>query len=289
MAVPRRKRSKRSGAVRCGVRGHRGAAGPRAQRRWSSACSARSGASTAATSTRGRCSRMFATESPRLLDRPRASENAGRRRHRRRSGHRDEDRVPQPPVGHRAVRGGGHRASAASVRDIFAMGARPIALLNSLRFGPLGRSRRNRYLMEGVVAGISGYGNCIGIPNVGGEIVFFSDRYSDNPLVNAMCVGIVAHARTSSAATAGAPGNHADARGRRHWVGTASTARPGWRPAPSTRTGTICGPPVQVGNPFMEKIADRGVSRGRPDGGGSRRPGPGRSGRLSSAQSVEAA
>ena len=75
------------------------------------------------------------------------------------------------------------------VRDIFAMGARPIALLNSLRFGPPSDAR-NRYLFEGVVAGISSYGNCIGIPNVGGEVVF-SPSYSGNPLVNAMCVGLV--------------------------------------------------------------------------------------------------
>ena len=76
------------------------------------------------------------------------------------------------------------------VRDILAMGARPIALLNSLRFGPL-TDPRNRYLFNGVVAGISWYGNCIGVPDVGGE-VRFADSYSQNPLVNAMCVGLVA-------------------------------------------------------------------------------------------------
>src|SRR3990170_4366742 len=74
------------------------------------------------------------------------------------------------------------------VRDIFAMGARPIALLNSLRFGPLSDAR-NRYLFGGVVGGIAGYGNCLGIPDVAGE-VFFSPAYSGNPLVNAMCVGL---------------------------------------------------------------------------------------------------
>src|SRR5512137_213920 len=72
------------------------------------------------------------------------------------------------------------------VRDIFTMGARPIALLDSLRFGPL-REPRNRYLFGGVIAGIASYGSCLGIPDVGGEI-FFSPCYSDNPLVNAMCV-----------------------------------------------------------------------------------------------------
>ena len=75
------------------------------------------------------------------------------------------------------------------VRDILAMGARPIALLNSLRFGPLD-DPHNRYLFNGVVSGISWYGNCIGVPDVGGEIRF-ANSYSHNPLVNAMCVGLV--------------------------------------------------------------------------------------------------
>src|SRR5436190_12494216 len=75
------------------------------------------------------------------------------------------------------------------VRDIFAMGARPIALLNSLRFGPLDEPR-NRYLFNGVVAGISSYGNCLGIPDVAGELQF-AGPYRGNPLVNAMCVGLI--------------------------------------------------------------------------------------------------
>ncbi|MDE2900912.1 MAG: AIR synthase related protein, partial [Chloroflexota bacterium] len=75
------------------------------------------------------------------------------------------------------------------VRDILAMGARPIALLNSLRFGPA-ESTRTRRLFHGVVEGISWYGNCIGVPDVGGEITF-SPCYDDNPLVNAMCIGVV--------------------------------------------------------------------------------------------------
>ena len=86
------------------------------------------------------------------------------------------------------------------LRDIFSMGARPVAFLNSLRFGPLKASagnevtsaKRNRYLFGGVVSGIADYGNCIGVPTVAGEVGF--DRcYSGNPLVNAMCVGIVRH------------------------------------------------------------------------------------------------
>src|SRR6516164_3108134 len=73
------------------------------------------------------------------------------------------------------------------IRDVIAMGARPIALLDSLRFGPLPDSARH---YQGVVAGIGGYGNCIGIPTVGGE-VYFEDCFAANPLVNAMCVGLV--------------------------------------------------------------------------------------------------
>jgi len=74
------------------------------------------------------------------------------------------------------------------IRDIFTMGARPIALLDSLRFGPLTEAR-NRYVMSGVVGGISGYGNAVGVPTVGGE-VGFAECYSHNPLVNVLCVGI---------------------------------------------------------------------------------------------------
>ena len=75
------------------------------------------------------------------------------------------------------------------VRDILAMGARPIALLNSLRFGSL-EDPHNRYLFNGVVGGISWYGNCIGVPNVGGEVCF-SSSYAANPLINALCVGLI--------------------------------------------------------------------------------------------------
>ena len=75
------------------------------------------------------------------------------------------------------------------LRDIFTMGARPIALLNSLRFGELDLPL-NRHLVKGVVSGISWYGNCIGVPTVGGEITF-NDIYSKNPLVNVFCLGIV--------------------------------------------------------------------------------------------------
>ncbi len=134
------------------------------------------------------------------------------------------------------------------VRDIFAMGARPIALLNSLRFGPLSDSR-SRYLFQGVVAGISGYGNCIGVPDVGGE-VYFSPAYSGNPLVNAMCVGILRH-QDLRRATAGAPGNllmlvGADT-GRDGIHGASGLASRAFEDERELR------PTVQVGNPFMEK------------------------------------
>ena len=77
------------------------------------------------------------------------------------------------------------------IRDIFSMGARPVALLNTLRFGKL-ENERVKYLFEHVVSGIAGYGNCIGIPTVGGEVMF-DESYEGNPLVNAMCVGLIDH------------------------------------------------------------------------------------------------
>lgn len=135
------------------------------------------------------------------------------------------------------------------VRDIFAMGARPIALLNSLRFGPLSEAR-SKYLFEGVVSGISGYGNCIGVPDVGGE-VYFSTSYSGNPLVNAMCVGLL---RTDELrrATAGEPGNLLMLVG-------ADTGRDGIHGASGLASRTFedereLRPTVQVGNPFLEKV-----------------------------------
>lgn len=136
------------------------------------------------------------------------------------------------------------------VRDIFAMGARPIALLNSLRFGPLSESR-NRYLFEGVVSGISWYGNCIGVPDVGGE-VYFSEVYSGNPLVNAMCVGIV---DTGSLMKAKASGS-----GNLLILVGADTGRDGIHGASGLASRTFeddseeMRPTVQVGNPFLEKV-----------------------------------
>ena len=135
------------------------------------------------------------------------------------------------------------------VRDILAMGARPIALLNSLRFGPLDDAR-NRHLLRGVVEGISWYGNCIGVPDVGGEI-YFDDSYSQNPLVNAMCVGLVAADHIATAA-AGTPGHALLLAG-------AETGRDGIHGASGLASRTFeaeteLRPTVQVGNPFLEKI-----------------------------------
>lgn len=134
------------------------------------------------------------------------------------------------------------------VRDIFAMGAQPIALLDSLRFGPL-EDRRNRRLCVGVVAGIGGYGNCLGIPTVGGELVI-GDAYGGNPLVNAMCVGIAPRGALISA-TAGPPGTQL-------MIVGADTGRDGLHGATFAsveldETSAERRPAVQVGNPFLEK------------------------------------
>ena len=135
------------------------------------------------------------------------------------------------------------------VRDILAMGARPIALLNSLRFGPLDNAH-NRHLFQGVVEGISWYGNCIGVPDVGGEI-YFDSCYSQNPLVNAMCVGLVNKADLATSA-AGDEGNVL------LLVGS-GTGRDGIHGASGLASRTFeedqeLRPTVQVGNPFLEKI-----------------------------------
>ena len=135
------------------------------------------------------------------------------------------------------------------VRDILAMGARPIALLNSLRFGSLDDAR-TRHLFQGVVNGISWYGNCIGVPDVGGEI-YFDGSYSQNPLVNAMCVGLV---RTEDLATASA-----GAAGNRLLLVGSGTGRDGIHGASGLASRTFeeeqeLRPTVQVANPFLEKI-----------------------------------
>ncbi|ELK43966.1 phosphoribosylformylglycinamidine synthase subunit PurL [Brevibacillus agri] len=135
------------------------------------------------------------------------------------------------------------------IRDVFSMGARPIALLNSLRFGEL-KTPRVKYLFEHVVAGIAGYGNCIGIPTVGGE-VNFDPTYEGNPLVNAMCVGLIDHEKIQKGVASGI-GNPVI------YVG-ASTGRDGIHGATFaseelTEESEKKRPAVQVGDPFMEKL-----------------------------------
>lgn len=135
------------------------------------------------------------------------------------------------------------------VRDVFAMGARPIALLNSLRFGNLDNPRV-RYLFGGVVAGIAGYGNCLGIPTVGGE-VYFHPCYTANPLVNAMCVGLVEHdqIKRGKAAGVGNPVMLVGARTGRDGIHGATFASVELSEESEQRR-----PAVQVGDPFMEKL-----------------------------------
>lgn len=135
------------------------------------------------------------------------------------------------------------------IRDVFSMGARPVALLNSLRFGEL-TSPRVKYLFENVVAGIAGYGNCIGIPTVGGE-VNFDATYEGNPLVNAMCVGLIDHDKIQKGVATGV-GNPVI------YVG-ASTGRDGIHGATFASEelndeSEKKRPAVQVGDPFMEKL-----------------------------------
>lgn len=135
------------------------------------------------------------------------------------------------------------------VRDIFTMGARPVAILDSLRFGPP-TSARNRYLLHGVVAGIAGYGNCLGLPTVGGE-VYFDEAYTGNPLVNAMCVGIVPVDKIVSARASGVgnPVLLVGADTGRDGIHGATFASVELNAASEERR-----PAVQVGNPFTEKL-----------------------------------
>ena len=135
------------------------------------------------------------------------------------------------------------------LRDVFAMGARPLAILDALRFGPLD-SGRSRHLFHGVVAGIGGYGNCFGCPTVGGE-VYFDDGYADNPIVNAMCVGLVRHDRLRRA--------RADRTGDIVLLVGADTGRDGLHGATFASVemdekSAERRPAVQVGNPFLEKL-----------------------------------
>jgi phosphoribosylformylglycinamidine synthase len=134
------------------------------------------------------------------------------------------------------------------LRDIFTMGARPIALLNALRFGPLD-DERNVGLMEGVVAGIAHYGNCVGVPTVGGEVAF-DPSYSGNPLVNAMALGLMEtdDIVCSGAEGVGYPVVYVGSTTGRDGMGGASFAS-----AELTEASLDDRPAVQVGDPFLEK------------------------------------
>ena len=135
------------------------------------------------------------------------------------------------------------------LRDIFTMGARPIACLNSLRFGPLS-DPRTQYLFEGVVKGIGDYGNCFGVPTVGGE-VYFDESYKGNPLVNAMAIGIVDANNVVSAVAKG--------KGNPVMIVGSSTGRDGIHGATFaseeiSEKSESKRPSVQVGDPFTEKL-----------------------------------
>jgi phosphoribosylformylglycinamidine (FGAM) synthase-like enzyme len=155
------------------------------------------------------------------------------------------------------------------IRDVFSMGARPIALMDPLRFGTLD-DPRTRYLFEGVVAGISGYGNAVGVPTVGGEVVF-DDTYRENPLVNVFCLGVLPVERLVLARAEGA-GNLAvllgSATGRDGIGGASVLASAGFAEGDESKR-----PSVQVGDPFEEKrlieacleLLDRGLAVGVQD------------------------
>ncbi len=136
------------------------------------------------------------------------------------------------------------------VRDILAMGARPVAVMDPLRFGPLDADDTHRVL-PGIVAGVGGYGNCLGLPNIGGEAVF-DETYLGNPLVNALCVGVLRHEELHTAQATGV-GNKVILYGARtggDGIGGVSVL------ASETfdETGPAKRPSVQVGDPFMEKL-----------------------------------
>jgi len=135
------------------------------------------------------------------------------------------------------------------LRDVFTMGARPVAVLNSLRFGPLDEAR-NRYLFAGVVKGVGDYGNCVGVPTLGGE-VDFGPSYGGNPLVNAMCVGLLKERDLIKAAAHGV-GNVLLVVGSR--TGRDGIHGASFASEELTRESERRRPQVQVGDPFTEKL-----------------------------------
>ena len=138
------------------------------------------------------------------------------------------------------------------VRDIVSMGARPVALLDPLMFGPL-TDERNRWLFEGVIAGIGGYGNCIGVPTVGGEIRF-AERHSANPTVNVLCLGFATHDELVTA------GSLTPQAGSFMVLYGATTGRDGIGGVSVLASATLeegreaSRPSVQIGDPFAEKL-----------------------------------
>src|SRR5687767_9675645 len=135
------------------------------------------------------------------------------------------------------------------LRDIFTMGARPIAAMNSLRFGPL-EQVKNRSIMEGVVAGIAGYGNCFGVPTIGGEVVF-EESYSGNPLVNAFALGIFKKDQIfyGKATGIGNPVIYVGSKTGRDGIHGATMASAEFDEESESKR-----PTVQVGDPFLEKL-----------------------------------
>jgi phosphoribosylformylglycinamidine synthase len=156
------------------------------------------------------------------------------------------------------------------LRDIFTMGARPVALLDSLRFGPLDNPK-NRSIMDGVVAGISSYGNSVGVPTVGGE-VYFHECYAKNPLVNVFCLGIAAKDKIfyAKAEGLGSPVLYVGSKTGRDGIHGATMASAEFGKETEQKR-----PNVQVGDPFKEKllleacleVMDRGLVTGIQDMG----------------------
>ena len=156
------------------------------------------------------------------------------------------------------------------VRDILSMGARPVAVMDPLRFGPLDADDTHRVL-PGIVAGIGGYGNCLGLPNIGGEAVF-DPSYVGNPLVNALCVGVMRHEQIHLAKATGA-GNQVILYGAKtggDGIGGVSVL------ASETFSdgGPTKRPSVQVGDPFMEKLLIECTLELFAEGARRRHPGP---------------
>ena len=141
------------------------------------------------------------------------------------------------------------------VRDILAMGARPVAVMDPLRFGPLDAPDTHRVL-PGIVSGVGGYGNCLGLPNIGGEVVF-DESYLGNPLVNALSIGVLRHEDLHLAKASGA-GNQVILYGARtggDGIGGVSVlASETFDAAADGKSGPAKRPSVQVGDPFMEKL-----------------------------------